>query len=93
MRLIDQTTQYRRDLKREAKGQHRNALTVELVEVVSMLASDTPLPEKNRDHALTQNWNDHRECHVKPDLLLIYKLPDAETLRLVRLGSHAEIFR
>jgi mRNA interferase YafQ len=92
MRTIDQITQYRRDIKREAKGQYRDALTAELAAVVSKLATDQALPPKNKDHALTQNWKDHRECHVKPDLLLIYRLPDAETLQLVRLGSHAEIF-
>ena len=43
------------------------------------------------DHALSGEWADHRDCHVKPDLVLIYQKPDAGTLRLVRLGSHAEL--
>ena len=45
------------------------------------------LPHRHHDHALSENWNDHRDCHVKPDLLLIYQKHDAVTLRLVRLGS------
>ena len=42
-------------------------------------------------HALTGDWKDHRDCHVKPDLVLIYQKPDADVLRLVRLGSHSEL--
>jgi len=60
--------------------------------VISSLAMDMQLPAKYRDHALTGNYTGHRECHLKPDLLLIYKKPDARTLRLVRLGSHSELF-
>jgi len=63
-----------------------------LPDVVSMLAEDRPLPGKHRDHGLGGNWKHHRECHLKPDLLLIYKRPDDETLRLVRMGSHSELF-
>jgi mRNA interferase YafQ len=44
-----------------------------------------------RDHALSGEWKDHRDCHLKPDLVLIYRLPDVETLELVRLGSHSEL--
>jgi mRNA interferase YafQ len=41
---------------------------------------------------LSGNWIGHRECHLKPDLLLIYKIPDEKTLRFVRMGSHSELF-
>ena len=51
-----------------------------------------PLPPSNRDHALTGDWLGYRECHVKPDLLLIYKKPDDLTLRLARFRSHSELF-
>ena len=61
-------------------------------EIVSLLSGDDPLPERHRDHGLGGNWKGHRECHLKPDLLLIYKKPDDRTLRLVRLGSHAQLF-
>jgi len=46
---------------------------------------------RHRDHAMTGDWKDHRDCHIKPDLVLIYQKPNADTLRLVRLGSHAEL--
>jgi mRNA interferase YafQ len=62
-----------------------------LVAAASLLAADAPLPDAMRDHALTGEWKDHRDCHLKPDLVLIYRLPDAETLELVRLGSHSEL--
>jgi mRNA interferase YafQ len=91
MRTIKQTSQFKRDLKRESKGVHRTILSGEFVKIVEELAEDTPLAEKHRDHALTGEWSDHRECHVKPDLLLIYRKPEAETLQLVRLGSHSEL--
>ena len=56
-----------------------------------MLAADTPLPRKNRDHPLTGEWIAYRDCHVKPDLVLIYRKPDDEVLQLVRLGSHSAL--
>ena len=62
-----------------------------LVAAASLLAADAPLPDAMRDHALTGEWKDHRDCHLKPDLVLIYRLPDAEALELVRLGSHSEL--
>jgi mRNA interferase YafQ len=55
------------------------------------LADDQPLADRHRDHALAGKWNDHRDCHIKPDLVLIYRKPDEKRLQLVRLGSHAEL--
>ena len=91
MRTIRQVGQFKRDLKREARGQHRVALAKDFVSIVETLANDKPLTEKLRDHALTGDWKDHRDCHIRPDLVLIYRKPDAETLELVRLGSHSEL--
>ncbi len=91
MRTIKQSGQFKRDLKRESKGPHRLYLQREFVSLVAKLASDQPLDPRQRDHALTGNWKDHRDCHVRPDLVLIYRRPDSETLELVRLGSHSEL--
>lgn len=91
MRKIDPTGQFRRDYKREAKGQHRATLDADLVPVLEALARDQPLEPRHRDHALTGEWKDHRDCHVKPDLVLIYRKPNDATLQLVRLGSHSEL--
>jgi YafQ family addiction module toxin component len=68
-----------------------NHPALELRKVLELLVTDQPLPPKNEDHALTGNWKGFRDCHIKPDLVLIYSLPDAETLRLTRLGSHSEL--
>ena len=73
MRTINQSSQFKRDLKREAKAPHRQALQRDFVTIVSRLANDQPLAEKHRDHALTGDWKDHRDCHIKPDLVLIYR--------------------
>lgn len=91
MRTTDATGRFRRDLRRELKGRHRQVLADELDEIVTMLAADEPLPDRLRDHALTGDWKGHRDCHVKPDLVLIYSKPDDDTLLLVRLGSHSEL--
>ncbi len=61
------------------------------MEVVDLLAADTPLPRRNVDHALTGDWIDHRDCHLRPDLILIYRKPDDASLELVRMGSHSEL--
>jgi mRNA interferase YafQ len=91
MRTIKQSCQFKRDLKREAKGPHRQVLQTDFVAMVAALASDQPLAKKYRDHALTGDWRDHRDCHVKPDLVLIYRKPIDIVLQLVRLGSHSQL--
>ena len=91
MRTTDPTGRFKRDLKRELKGRYRRVIANELDELIMLLAADAPIPAHHRDHALTGDWKDHRDCHVKPDLVLIYRKPDDATLQLVRLGSHAEL--
>ena len=91
MRTIRRTGAFKRDYKREKKGQHRETLDQDLLAVVALLAGDKPLAERNHDHALSGDWKDHRDCHIKPDLILIYRKPDDEWLDLVRLGSHSEL--
>lgn len=71
MRQIERTGQFKRDYKREAKWQHRATLDADLVPVLVALADDQPLEPRHRDHALTGDWKDHRDCHVKPDLVQI----------------------
>jgi mRNA interferase YafQ len=91
MRTIDAHGKFRRDLKRELKGRYRAVIEQELDALITLLANDQPLEPRHRDHALTGDWKDHRDCHFRPDLVLIYCKPDADTLQLVRLGSHAEL--
>lgn len=92
MRTIDRPGSFKRDYKREAKGQHRASLDRELVPVLKALMTDQPLAARYRDHDLTGDWIGYRECHLKPDLLLIYRKVGGNLLILARLGSHSEIF-
>lgn len=77
--------------KRDAKKRWETLLSAEWTSVAYCLLNDTEIPAKHRDHALTGNWDGFRECHIKPDMLLIYALENNE-VKLVRLGSHAELF-
>ena len=84
------TTQFKRDLK---KAQKQNKNLDLLNKVLQQLADGIPLPEKNRDHALTGNYAGCRECHIQPDWLLIYEIAeDTLFLYLTRTGSHSELF-
>ena len=90
MREVVPTTAFRKDFKRlAATGKHEMDF---LKGIVSRLALDAPLDAKFRDHALTGNWKDHRECHLRPDWLLIYRLEPGRLI-LVRTGSHSELFK
>jgi mRNA interferase YafQ len=92
MRTIERTSAFKKDYKRvKANPRHKNIETL-LEEILGLLVVDRALPEKHSDHGLAGEWSDHRECNLKPDLLLIYAKPDVETLRLVRLGSHSDLF-
>jgi len=92
MRTIERSTAFKRDYKREAKGRYRAALDADLVSVLTVLASDKPLEARYRDHDLSGVWIGYRDCHIKPDLVLIYRKLGTNVLRLARLGSHSELF-
>lgn len=86
---IKPTTQFKKDLKIAEKS-HRNISL--LKEVINKLANGEKLEQKYRDHSLTGNCKGHRECHVQPDWLLIYKMEDdVLVLTLSRTGSHSEL--
>jgi mRNA interferase YafQ len=91
MRTIRYANRFKRDYKREKSGRHGKTLDTELVQAVDLLRADTLLPRRYFDHALSGEWSDCRDCHIKPDLVLIYRKPDREHLDLVRLGSHSEL--
>jgi mRNA interferase YafQ len=91
MRRIERTTQFKRDYKREAKGRYKDFLSNALIEAIELLAANKELPARYFDHALTGQWSDFRDCHIRPDLVLIYQKPSLDLLRLIRLGSHAQL--
>ena len=80
--------------KKELRSVKKQGKDLSLLdEIVTLLAEGETLPEKNHDHELSGNWKGHRECHIQPDWLLIYKITDRELiLTLVRTGSHSSLF-
>ena len=81
-------------MKRDVKRMKRRGKDMEkLIAVIDTLARREPLPPRNRDHALTGNLSDFRECHVEPDWLLLYQVfEDRLILSAVATGTHAELF-
>ena len=87
---VKTTTLFKKDFKLAMK----RGLNIELLEnVIALLSMGESLPEKNKDHALTGNWVGHRECHILPDWLLIYRMEDdVLVLTLARTGTHSDLF-
>ena len=87
---VEHTSQFKKDYKKAAK---RGACAAELAEVVSLLAERALLPRSMSDHSIGEGFKGCRECHIRPDMLLMYKVDDVrEVLTLVRLGSHSDLF-
>lgn len=86
---IHYTTQFRRDYKK-AKKQGKDL--GKLKTVIEKLSNKEKLDHPHRDHPLSGNWKKHRDCHIEPDWLLIYRV-SAEELFLERTGSHSELFK
>lgn len=84
------TSLFKKDYKRALKRKKNVHL---LEDIVELLAMEEPLPEKHRDHELSGNWAGHRECHIEPDWLLIYRIDNGIlVLTLARTGSHNDLF-
>jgi len=91
MRTIKRTNQFKRDYKREKRGRHGKTLDSNILQAAGYLTTDQNLPLAMHDPSLSGEWKDCRDCHIKPDLILIYRKPDSSTLELLRLGSHSEL--
>lgn len=85
---LDLTSVFKKDLKRAKKRGCDMAL---LNEIIEKLRDGEPLPEKNKDHSLSGNWVGHRECHITPDWLLVYRIcENTLILSLIRTGTHSD---
>lgn len=73
------------------KGLKKHGISKPLLDVLGYLISGDPLPQKYLDHPLKGRYIGFRECHLKPDLLLVYKL-DGNKIKLVALDTHSELF-
>lgn len=85
---IEYSKSFRKDLKRELAGIHKKILTNELDNIIKLLASNNPMPPIYKDHSLKGKWVGHRDIHIKPDLILIYRKTETSCI-LVRLGAHS----
>lgn len=87
--LVKTTTQFKKDYKLAM----RRGLNLNLLDdIIIQLSQGKSLPYKNKDHALSGNWHGHRECHISPDWLLIYRIEsDTLVLTLTRTGTHSDL--
>jgi mRNA interferase YafQ len=88
VKQLQQTTKFEKDL---ARMKRRGVDLRILQQVVLSLLQGDPLPVKHRDHPLNGNWCAHRECHLSPDWLLIYRSIQ-DSVRLERTGTHSDLF-
>lgn len=89
MLTIYYTTRFKKDFKR-IKKQRKNL--GKLQTVIETLVDEQPLDSRYKDHQLIGNWVNHRECHIEPDWLLIYRISEGN-LYLERTGSHTDLFK
>ena len=88
--IVKLTTQFKKDYKLAIKRGWKISL---LDDVITALAMGKALPDKAKDHALSGNWAGHRECHILPDWLLVYRIEDnVLVLTLTRTGTHSDLF-
>lgn len=84
---------YRKSFEKDVKRiKKRRKDMSKLKDIIMLLANQKPLPVRCRDHCLSGDYNNHRECHIEPDWLLIYKVTH-EAIILERTGSHADLFK
>jgi mRNA interferase YafQ len=83
------SSQFKRDVKLAEKRGKKISL---LKSIMTALVNELPLEAKHRDHKLTGNYKDHRECHIEPDWLLIYRLTAKEII-FERTGTHSDLFK
>lgn len=91
MKTFRYSKDYKRDLKKLALTPDI-LMSIEMIEVMYLLQNDRALPEKYKDHALSGEWANFRDCHIKNDLVLIYQIQGDE-IYLARLNTHSEVFK
>jgi mRNA interferase YafQ len=88
VRNLIRGTQFKRDVK---LAERRGKDLAKLRELILLLVEGDSLPPRYKDHSLSGNWKHHRDCHIEPDWLLLYKI-DGDDLHLVRTGTHSDLF-
>ena len=82
---------FKDDYKREKRGKYRDEIDILLGDLINNLTQNSPLPPRYNDHKLSGKWVGFRECHLKPNLLVIYRKASDDLLELYRLESHSEL--
>lgn len=89
MNTLKLTSQFKKDLKRY---KHKTEVIDKLETILKLLAEGLPVPDENRPHLLTGNYKGYMECHVESDTLLIWWDKEKGIIKLVRFGTHSELF-
>ncbi len=89
MNTLKITSQFKKDLKRY---KHNTPFIDKLELILKKLVNDEEIPKENKPHPLTGNYKEHMECHIENDTLLIWWDKEKGIIKLVRLGSHSELF-
>ena len=89
MKKLVQSTQYNKDVKR-IRNDAKKATA--LLDILTKLENESPIPPENRPHLLTGDFKGYMECHIQGDFLLIWFDPNTDEIDLVRLGSHSELY-
>lgn len=89
MNTLKLTSQFKKDLKRY---KHNTEVLDKLESILKLLTEGLPIPEENRPHLLTGNYNGYMECHIESDTLLIWWDKEIGIIKLIRFGSHSELF-
>ncbi len=92
MRDIKRSRQFKKQFRNVLKSPNNLDLEFRFNLILNLLINDVPLPVNFKDHGLIGNFVGFRECHLKPDLLLIYRKIDDDLLWLEQIGSHSEVF-
>lgn len=92
MREIDFTSQFKKDFRRESKSRKIKNFQEVFEAIIDLLVRDETLPRRMRDHSLKGDYSGIRECHIAPDLPLLYFKSGENLLTLVRMGTHSELF-
>lgn len=89
MNVLKLTSQFKKDLK---LYKHKTAVIDKLEVIIELLAKGLPIPDENRPHVLTGNYRGYMECHIESDTLLIWWDKEENIIKLVRFGTHSELF-
>lgn len=83
------TKKFRKEFEKRIEG---TPMEPELAVLIELLASGAPLPRNYHDHGLTGNWKGYRDCHLRGDMVVIYRI-EGDTVYLARINTHSELFR